>query len=265
MPFYTRCGSSHATEDRFCASCGHGVKPETRDQPPQASKANTSDVDEVGTHPRAANVSGTGQALSCPKCGLLSPAGVTSCDCGYEFSTGEIATSKALIAATPSGVGGWLALLTFGLLCLGPLIGAGRINVDFTTAENQNPALKTVNEWANFKAATWSAFLGFSVVSAYAGWGLMRGRRWSVVQRARISLWVIGPVANVVLGLLVPFATLRSAQGFEADELVVPFIGAFISSLIFAAVWTAYLSKSRRVRTTYGIVAEIGGRHSSAA
>lgn len=258
MPFCTQCGSALAEDGQFCGNCGHRVKHDAVDQALQASPSNRPSVWQESSEADPSLARETEPALRCTHCGLSSPPGATYCDCGYNFRTGKVASSDRTRAAGPSGVGGWLALLTVGLLVLGPLMGAGRINADFMSAESQNPGLKTVGQWTNFRAVTWAAFLGFAAVSAYAGWGLARGQHWSVVRRAKIGLWIAGPLSNVVLGVVVPVATLGSTPGFDAGAIVVPFVGAFLTSVIAATVWTAYLSKSKRVRATYGNATDSG-------
>ena len=145
-----------------------------------------------------------------------------------------------------SGVGGWLLLLILGLVFLGPLMGAGLMNSDFMSVESQYPNLKTVAEWRTYKSARWWTFLLVCCLSFYAGLGLVKGRNILVVKRAKIILWVIGPVANVVLDVFLPILIFGKA---EPDP---QFVGSMIASIIAAAIWTTYLSKSKRVMATYG-------------
>jgi hypothetical protein len=147
----------------------------------------------------------------------------------------------------PSGVGGWLFLLVAGLLVLGPLFGAGGINADMKTLEDQYPALKSLPRWANFKAVTWWTFFAAAALSIWGGWGLARGKDWSVVKRAKFVLWLTGPVGVLVMGVIVPMATLGKSSAAAPQ-----FLGHLIGSMIAAGIWTAYLSKSNRVRNTYG-------------
>lgn len=148
-------------------------------------------------------------------------------------------------ASGPIGVGGWLLLLVAGLMFLGPLMGAGRINADIMSAESQYPNLLTVPAWSTFKSATWWSFLVVCCLSFYAGLGLAKGRDISVVKRAKILLWVIGPVTSIVMGLFIPLVIFGK---IESDP---QFLGALVASVIVSAIWTAYLSKSRRVKATY--------------
>lgn len=158
-----------------------------------------------------------------------------------------IGAKVGLAAIGPSGVGGWLLLLVVGLLVLFPLLNAGRINAEIMAAETQYPTIKSLPQWANLKAGMWWTFLAFAALSFYGGWGLARGKDWSVVKRAKFVLWLIGPVGAFVMGVIVPIATLGKSSAAEGQ-----FWGNLIVSIISASIWTAYLSKSKRVRNTYG-------------
>lgn len=183
----------------------------------------------------------------CANCGtLLIPRTEATAERSAVEQTVQTVTSVQRARVPPAGVGGWLALLVFGLLFISPVLGAGQISEYFHSAEEQYPALKSHPQYANLKAATWSTFLAFAVMSVYAGWGLMKGHDWTVVQRARIALWVIGPVSSILFAL-VPFAIFRESVLGDPQ-----FIGSFIASVFLAAVWTSYLTNSRRVRATYG-------------
>lgn len=74
-----------------------------------------------------------------------------------EPETNTVKISKAKPA--PSGIGGWLFLLVAALLVLGPLLGAGRVNVEIITAEDRYPTLRSLAEWQTHKTVTWWAFL----------------------------------------------------------------------------------------------------------
>ncbi len=148
-------------------------------------------------------------------------------------------------ADTSAGVGGWLLFLICGLMFLGPLIGAGLINGDLMTAESTYPQLVANASWGNFKSATWWSFLIVCCFSFYCGYGLLKRRDHQVVRQAKILIWVIGPVANIIMGIILPLAVFGK---MEADPQI---FGALIGSSIVAAIWTAYLSKSKRVKATY--------------
>ena len=153
----------------------------------------------------------------------------------------------------PAGVGGWLLLLVVGLAVLEPFLGAGILSADLMSAESQHPNLKTLATWNDYKNVTWFAFIVVAFLSFYAGLGLARGRDMSVVRRAKILLWITGPAATVVLGHFIPVLIFGK---FATDP---QFIRNLIASTIMAGIWTAYLSRSKRVRATYGIVTSTDG------
>ncbi|HRK36785.1 MAG TPA: DUF2569 family protein [Burkholderiaceae bacterium] len=201
--------------------------------------------------------------MFCTQCGTQAVPGAKFCaSCGtalpisahlpqQERSTPEQSTEtsnqiKPKIKSGPSGVGGWLLLLVIGMLALGPLLGAGRINADFMMAERQYPNLGSLAEWITFKRTTWWAFAVVAAISMYGGWDLVSSRDWSVVNRAKVILWLTGPIASIVLAIVIPLAVFGKTEASDPQ-----FIGAFIASVIAASIWTAYLSKSKRVRNTY--------------
>ena len=82
-------------------------------------------------------------------------------------------------------------------------------------------------------------------LSFYAGLGLAKDRKPSAVKRAKILLWVIGPVASLFMGVFLPlliFGELKSDPQLFSELL---------GSVLGAIIWTTYLSKSRRVKATY--------------
>lgn len=144
------------------------------------------------------------------------------------------------------GVGGWLLLLVVSMIILGPILGIVRIAADFANAERQYLAIAYSAGWSAFKSTTWWTFFLLAALSAYGGWGLAKGNGWSVVKRAQVILWISGPVGSLVMGILVPVVAFGSFKIVGTE-----FVGGFLASGVGAAVWTTYLSKSKRVRVTY--------------
>lgn len=146
-----------------------------------------------------------------------------------------------------SGVGGWLLLLVLGMMILGPLFSAAHISGGIMEAERQDPELISIVEWETFKSATWWVFFAFVSISFYGGWGLVYGKDWSVVERAKLILWLTGPVSSIALGLFVPLMVFGQAWMNVSNSLIPGLISSFIS----ASIWVMYLSKSKRVQATY--------------
>jgi hypothetical protein len=149
-------------------------------------------------------------------------------------------------SSSPSGIGGWLLLLILGMMVFGPALGAARIAGALMSAELDYPAVLTVKEWATYKTTTWSVFCAIALASCYGGWGLAFRREWSAVTRAKLMLWVAGPLGSLILGIAVPTIVFSDASTIDPS-----FLGTFIGSVIAASLWTAYLRYSKRVRNTY--------------
>ncbi len=59
----------------------------------------------------------------CPQCGLHSHETAIRCDCGYDFTSGQVRESYLSVAqAGPVGVDGWLMLFCLGLTVFSPLL-----------------------------------------------------------------------------------------------------------------------------------------------
>jgi RNA polymerase subunit RPABC4/transcription elongation factor Spt4 len=188
---------------------------------------------------------GTIQTKECQVCQRLIPAESSKCpDCGDPYPD-YVASSQNKLE--PVGVRGWLLLLVVGMMVLGPLLGAGRINFNFMKAELQMSELCSLGEWSTFKSTTRWTFLVIAAISFYGGWGLARGRNGAVVKRAKAILWITCPIALLILQLIIPKMTFDEFSTIDA-----PFVGAFIGSIIGTIIWTAYLARSKRIRNTYG-------------
>lgn len=141
-----------------------------------------------------------------------------------------------------SGVGGWLALLVFGLMVGGPLFNIVNTISEFADAERGLPQLLAMPSWQNAKIATWIFVIVQSGFLFSAGWKLSNQFVPASVSYAQATLWIAGPLFNVSCILVVAFLMhVPAAPGLPAAG----------QSVIYALVWTLYLQKSRRVRNTY--------------
>lgn len=93
----------------------------------------------------------------------------------------------------------------------------------------------------------WWTFWVTTGLCVYGAWGLATGRDWSVVRRAKIVLWAVGPVATLSMGGLAPLVIGINLETAITRQLV----GGIIGSVIAASIWTTYLSKSKRVRARF--------------
>ena len=147
----------------------------------------------------------------------------------------------------PYGVGGLLALLVIGMIIIGPIWGAESIYSTITMIERHNPRIVSLPQWTTYKSVTWGSFLVVIALNFYGGVGLVCGRNRSVVTRAKMILWITGPLASIIYVVIIPFIVFGKTPVIDSK-----IIGGVIFSFIFAGFWTIYLSVSRRVRNTYG-------------
>jgi|GEM_PF-894471 len=144
----------------------------------------------------------------------------------------------------PAGVAGWLLLLVVILMFLGPLSALGSVQNEIELIEATSPSLQSSDLWHNIKQAIWVLFFIRTGLTLYAGYGLSKGRTPDVVRRAIIILWVAFPGI-----LLLNFFVVSWLIG--QISLDPTFVGQLIGSALAAAIWTAYLLKSKRVNATY--------------
>ncbi len=147
-----------------------------------------------------------------------------------------------------AGIGGWLLLLILGLTCFAPLKGFADVGMAISMVESRDPALIGMELWGTYKHVAWFIFLVTAGLSMYAGAGLARGHDMSVVRRAKMLLWIVGPFAMVLGGVLIPLLVFGHS-GANAWFFV-----TLVVSVMSTAAWTAYLSWSRRVKATYAPV-----------
>ena len=145
------------------------------------------------------------------------------------------------------GVGGWLAFFLISLSLLSPLRAYEDLTRTFFEAEGATAGLVSSPLWRTYKTILWSA-LGAQVgLSWIAGWLLVTTTRRGSVR------WTIGLLWSVTLVLpLLTFFAVSSMLGpkmgaAQAETAIV----TMVAGSVWAAVWTAYLLRSRRVKNTY--------------
>jgi hypothetical protein len=146
----------------------------------------------------------------------------------------------------PRGVSGWLLLLILWLMLLGPLRSFWVNLGGLMTSEVDQPALAANADWLIYKRWTWIVWLVSAGIAFAAGYRLWKHHRKTSVDLAVIALWTAGPGAllgYLTVGWLV-YGRLTTAN---PTALV---LGATVSCL-FAAAWTVYLKRSRRIALTY--------------
>ncbi len=143
-----------------------------------------------------------------------------------------------------SGVGGWLGWFIFALIVLGPLITLGSHQINFTQAELQNPALKLLDSWKDFKEIAWYTIFFFTGLNVYAGYLLLNKHEYSSVLTTKKILWITGPIASIFLNVIVIYLIFGSVEPIEA-------LPQIIKDTLGSLIWIWYLNKSVRVKNTY--------------
>ena len=154
---------------------------------------------------------------------------------------------KKYVDDGPTGVGGWLKFLVIVMMVITPLSGIGYM---FETLKLEKElalgGFLLPDKWGSHKLVSWIIVLFFSVLSFYGGLGLAQGRDWSVVRRAKAIVWLTWPIFYIAMVIV-----MMTFLGDNAPYGNV--LGEFIASVIVASIWTAYLSRSKRVHNTYGM------------
>lgn len=164
----------------------------------------------------------------CRSCGKsIAPMGASSTNAAdqpadrTEVPQAEIQLGKV----QPSGVGGWLGLLIFGLVIGGPLSLAA--------------AAATGGAVAVFLC------IGLAVWSIYCGVVLIR-KKPNAPRITKIYL-----VTLFCLYLLAVGGTIAQSVASPASVDVADDGGRVLGALLMTLVWYAYLEKSKRVKNTY--------------
>ncbi|MBF0605885.1 MAG: DUF2569 family protein [Nitrospirae bacterium] len=144
----------------------------------------------------------------------------------------------------PNGIGGWLQFLIVSLVFIGPLVAIARTNGGIYSVEATDPSFIGMAQWKTFKTACWwTTFIDVGM-SIYIGIVLMRGQTMIDVRKAQVMLWIrlgIGIASTLLLLIFI----------FGRAEITPEVIGSFIVAAVSTAIWSVYLSRSKRVKATY--------------
>ncbi|MEY2919264.1 MAG: hypothetical protein RL261_569 [Pseudomonadota bacterium] len=137
-------------------------------------------------------------------------------------------------------------VLILWLVILGPLRSFW-INVGgLLNSEFDQPALASSADWLTYKRWTWIVWLFSAGIAISAGYRLWRHHRKTSVGFAMLALWAAGPGA--LLGYLAVTALVYGRMTTASPTALI--LGA-TASCLFAAAWTVYLKRSRRIALTY--------------
>lgn len=153
----------------------------------------------------------------------------------------------------PAGVRGWLLVLVGVLMVVVPLVSIAWLMSHLAIMKHLYPSLVGTSGWDQYLLWMWLAVGGAAGLSIYASLRLLDGKTARDVEAVCTMLWVIGPVAAIVIHGLIPYL-MHSAELLKFDYIGptgAPLIAPIIGGTLFSLVWTSYLNRSRRVRNTY--------------
>lgn len=148
--------------------------------------------------------------------------------------------SKSLV-----GVRGWLLFFCVTLaagavrLVFEPITERQKLLAEFPQAATSQAFSEYMIYW---NVIAWAG----AVPLLYAVWSLSSRRVPSTVAVVKYVLWGTGIGVPILIGLLLA----KYAQGVAIADVVVP---AILGGVVYAGIWTAYLSRSVRVARTYGL------------
>lgn len=142
------------------------------------------------------------------------------------------------------GVGGWLAFFILTLSVFGPLRAVAQTYINLYG--DPSVALAYAGRWGLLQGIEWSLVAVAAGTSVFLGWRLYAVPVWRSVQLTIAGLWLISPVVQ-----LIDIVAVSSIAGVGVGALFGQVFGEIIRSLGYAAIWTAYLLRSRRVENTY--------------
>ncbi|GGC17312.1 hypothetical protein GCM10007205_27890 [Oxalicibacterium flavum] len=146
------------------------------------------------------------------------------------------------------GVGGWLMFLVASLTIFGPLRSVITTANAIMDAENLYPELLNLSGWTNYKITAWLIAIMLSAAFIWAGRGLLKHHIPASVDACIQVIWA-APFVAMIGDLLSAVVFLKLSP---SDYLGPEVIGGVLQGIMYAAIWTAYLKRSRRVKNTYG-------------
>lgn len=202
--------------------------------------------------PQCGKAVATTDAKFCHACGTRLP------DCGSAGETPahrppERAEASRGTKGEPAGVRGWLLVLVGVLMVVVPLVSIAWLVSHLAIMKHLYPSLAGTSGWEQYLLWMWLAVGGTAGLSVFASLRLLNGRTTRDVEAVCTMLWVIGPVAAVVVHGLIPFL-MHNAELLMFDYIGptgAPLIAPIVGGALFSLAWTSYLNRSRRVRNTY--------------
>ena len=148
------------------------------------------------------------------------------------------------------GVGGWLLTMCILLMYAGPLFTL--ISTAATIIElDRRIGFLAPSGYAGYKAVTWLTTLAIMGLSFWTGWQLKNKLVPETIERVKKLIWLLF-VGGYALGALIIPTIFFGTNG----DIIGRGVFSGLASVIAAAFYVLYLSKSKRVRSTYGLDSE---------
>lgn len=149
---------------------------------------------------------------------------------------------KALV-----GIGGWLILVAIGQI-LGPLIFLSRQVTEFTKLDSSVWTLYPITFYG--EAALSASFFVLVIYTSYLFFKKSRFfPRYFVYSYAAAVL--LFPIDSIFVALTFSAYTGRPIEVFLTPMMTPELLGQLTGAIIFAAIWIAYIKKSKRVANTF--------------
>jgi hypothetical protein len=148
--------------------------------------------------------------------------------------------------ATTEKVGGWLLLMCYLLMYVGPATSILGTFARFTELERFGIAFQS--NFGAYKFWTWAVVLLCVAFSALAGYQLKNELVPETIAKVKQLIWTAFVGGTVMNAIVLPYFFL----GLNMDQ-VVSGVLLTIFSFFVALGYTQYLSKSKRVQDTFGI------------
>lgn len=150
------------------------------------------------------------------------------------------------------GVGGWLAFLVISMGILSPLRTLGGYYRDVILTERAN-SLSGIPVWETYKWVVLALVVVSAVLFLLAAYRLWKQPVWRSVRFAIMAMWLACTGMDVI-GMMV----LYFVFGADFAKMVwYDGMGQVFQGMIYPAIWTIYLLKSKRVRNTYRKVTDM--------
>jgi hypothetical protein len=147
--------------------------------------------------------------------------------------------------ATTKKVGGWLLLMCYLLMYIGPAISILGTFARFTELERFGLAFQS--NFGAYKFWTWAVVLLCVAFSALAGYQLKNELVPETIPKVKQLIWTVFVGGSLLHGFVLPYSLFELNADYMASTVL-------LVGFSFCVGWgyTRYLSKSKRVQATFG-------------